>query len=105
MRCASRMGSSERVKFADAKRASADSGGLPCLHHVSEALQIIQRDYLTRSARLKACRGLLASLATSSLPIEAVDGGCDHGLFAGDDEWEELSHLRPTAEAAVILDR
>jgi hypothetical protein len=32
IRCASRIGSKSRVKFADEKRASFDNGGRPCLH-------------------------------------------------------------------------
>ncbi len=30
-RCASRTGNRDKVKFAEEKRASADSGGRPCL--------------------------------------------------------------------------
>lgn len=69
------MGSSESVKFADAKSAFADNGGRPCLCCVSKVSQMNQGFYLTKSTRLKACRGLLASLATSSSLTEALD--CD----------------------------
>lgn len=34
--------------------------------------------YLTRSARLRACKFLLARLATSSSAMVVALGGCDH---------------------------
>jgi hypothetical protein len=42
--------------------------------------------YFTKSARLKACSGLLARLATSSSAIVVELGGCDH-LWADGEGW------------------
>jgi hypothetical protein len=42
-----------------------------------EILNLIITIYLTRSARLKVCNGLLARLATSSSEITVELGGCD----------------------------
>lgn len=79
IRWASRIGRRERVKLADENNASVERGGRPCLEdcqlsvHVEEELI-----YFTRSARLRACSGWFARLATSSSAIVVELGGCDH---------------------------
>ena len=63
IRCARRAGRSDKVKFADARRAPSDRGGLPCL---------------TRSAKVSGLRGRLASRLISWSDIVALDGRYDH---------------------------
>lgn len=69
IRCARRMGSNERVKLAEEKRASVGSGGRPWLPSRSDgprAVGVGVRTYRTRSARVKGCNGCAASRATWS---------------------------------------
>ena len=71
--------------------------------HVWDCISIVLERcrglYLTRSARLRACRGLLASLATSSSPIDPENGDWDHSLF-----WcEEWSHRCVNGEVFIIF--
>jgi len=79
MRCASRIGISEREKLALWSSASAVRGGRPCLSSpvpplgqpswvfgLSLGAPQRARAYLTRSARLRRCCRCLASAATSS---------------------------------------
>jgi len=49
--------------------------------------------YLTRSAKLRACNGLLARLATSSSAMVVELGGCDHLWADGDGCRAKLEHL------------
>ena len=85
IRCAKRIGRSDRVKLADWNNAFSDSGGRPCLKR-SACWTATRTDalYLTKSARLKACRDWLAKPATSSSAIVVVLGGCDHLWADGD---------------------
>ena len=65
--------------MADEHNASVVRGGRPCLEdcqlsvHVGGGVK-----YFTRSARLRACSGWFARLATSSSAIVVELGGWDH---------------------------
>lgn len=58
------MGSKERVKFAEEKRASVESGGRPWLYSISYHRREKVNTYRTRSVKANGCNGLAASLAT-----------------------------------------
>ena len=75
------------MKFADARRASVDRGGRPCLQSdVSTRHEAARHNgicnHRTRSANVRRCRGLAASLATASFEMLLDVGGCDQGGLA-----------------------
>ena len=78
------MGRSERVKLAEERSASAERGGRPCLEGklLAKIAPCTKREedsyYFTKSARLKACNDLLASLAISLSATLTELGGWDH---------------------------
>jgi hypothetical protein len=53
---------------------------MPCENMISNVARLYRRifHYFTRSAKLRACNGLLARLATSSSAMVVELGGCDH---------------------------
>jgi hypothetical protein len=77
---------SERVKFAEERRASFDSGGFPWLQtkRISCVYEFVSgHEYLTRSAIVNGRIGLAAMSETSSSVMSTVEGGCDHRLISG----------------------
>ena len=101
------------MKFADDIKASSDKGGLPCLPEVSWGNVPVDAigTCLTRSARVKGLRGHEASLLISFSDVDALDGGCDHSLIAGEkapDAWARLLVVEQTERVArngtLVLD-
>lgn len=59
------MGISERPKLAEARRASVESGGRPCLEHCQQKpSKVRQHSHRTRSANVNECSGFEARRAT-----------------------------------------
>lgn len=100
IRCASRAGRSDKMKFAEEKSASADSGGRPCLSSscwlvMWPGLELQQYNsrhrqskfsYLTRSASVSGYNGLDESEAIRSSLI-LIGGGNGGGGCWGESRW------------------